>query len=73
MYRYTWQTLSGDFRNQDQDTATEMVEFIISGDKDRTLFAETKGVFSIIDLIAGKATKINFKKVLEASLEELRS
>lgn len=72
-YRYTWSKQDGDVGDKQTDTATEMLEFIIGGDKDRTLYAETKGVFMAFNSDTTRWMKIKFADVIRHCMTELRS
>lgn len=71
-YRYTWSKQDGDVGDKQTDTATEMMEFIVGGDKDRTLYAETKGVFMAFSSETARWTKIKFADVIRHCMAELR-
>ena len=72
-YRYSWPKQDGTLGSKETDSAEAMLRFISEGSKDRTLFVETKGVFTCIDVVAGGIERLSLAAIIRIFLDEIKA
>ncbi len=72
-YRYSWPKQDGTLGSKETSSAEAMLKFISEGSKDRTFFAETQGVFTCIDVIAGGIERLSFAAIIRIFISEIEN
>lgn len=70
-YRYSWPKQDGTLGSKQTSSAEAMLRFISDGEGDRTIFAETHGLFSVMDLNSGTYETMTFAALIRGFLKEV--
>lgn len=72
-YKYSWPKRDGTLGSKQANSAETLLKFISegSGEKDRTLFAETQGQFTVMDLARGTIEAMTFAALIRSFLTEV--
>lgn len=74
-YKYSWPKRDGTLGSKQTTSAEAMLKFISdgAGEKDRTLFAETQGTFTVMDLDKGTLEAMTFAALIRNFLTDVET